>query len=126
MLCRHKSSLSNVEKIIADGGYTGDKFANQVTEILPSAKVEVIKRNEVGKFKVLPKRWVIERSFSWLEKCRRLWKNCERHIKTSGSGSYGSDSSIIEDDKPIDYLLVPPPNFRKGKCFSNYTSHTLS
>ena len=83
MLCRHKSSLSNVEKIIADGGYTGDKFANQVTEILPSAKVEVIKRNEVGKFKVLPKRWVIERSFSWLEKCRRLWKNCERHIKTS-------------------------------------------
>ena len=94
MLCRHKSSLSNVEKIIADGGYTGDKFANQVTEILPSAKVEVIKRNEVGKFK--------------------------------GSGSYGSDSSIIEDDKPIDYLLVPPPNFRKGKCFSNYTSHTLS
>ena len=78
MLCRHKSSLSNVEKIIADGGYTGDKFANQVTEILPSAKVEVIKRNEVGKFKVLPKRWVIERSFSWLEKCRRLWKKLRK------------------------------------------------
>ena len=43
-----------------------------------------------------------------------------------GSGSYESDGSIIEDDKPIDYLLVPPPNFRKGKCFSNHTSHTLS
>jgi transposase len=33
--------------------------------------------------KVIPKRWVVERSFSWLEKCRRLWKNCERKLNTS-------------------------------------------
>ncbi|MFP3015349.1 MAG: transposase, partial [Wolbachia sp.] len=32
---------------------------------------------------VLPKRWVVERSFAWLEKCRRLWKNCERKLNTS-------------------------------------------
>jgi len=31
----------------------------------------------------LPKRWVVERSFGWLEKCRRLWKNCERKLNTS-------------------------------------------
>ena len=31
----------------------------------------------------LPKRWVVERSFAWLEKCRRLWKNCERKLNTS-------------------------------------------
>ncbi|MDE5067052.1 transposase, partial [Wolbachia endosymbiont of Drosophila leontia] len=30
-----------------------------------------------------PKRWVVERSFAWLEKCRRLWKNCERKLNTS-------------------------------------------
>jgi transposase len=41
------------------------------------AKVEVVKRNELHKFAVIPKRWVVERSFAWLEKCRRLWKNCE-------------------------------------------------
>ncbi|MEL6722618.1 MAG: transposase, partial [Pseudomonadota bacterium] len=29
------------------------------------------------------KRWVVERSFAWLEKCRRLWKNCERKLNTS-------------------------------------------
>lgn len=32
---------------------------------------------------VIPKRWVVERSFAWLEKCRCLWKNCERKISTS-------------------------------------------
>lgn len=34
-------------------------------------------------FKVISKRWVVERSFAWLEKCRRLWKNCERKLNTS-------------------------------------------
>jgi len=47
------------------------------------AAVEVAKRSELHKFVVIPKRWVVERSFSWLEKCRRLWKNCERKINTS-------------------------------------------
>ncbi|MFN0297790.1 transposase, partial [Acinetobacter albensis] len=32
---------------------------------------------------VIPQRWVVERSFAWLEKCRRLWKNCEKHLNTS-------------------------------------------
>jgi transposase len=31
---------------------------------------------------LIPNRWVVERSFAWLEKCRRLWKNCERKINT--------------------------------------------
>jgi transposase len=47
------------------------------------ATVEVVKRNELHKFVVLPKRWVVERSFGWLEKNRRLWKNCERKLNTS-------------------------------------------
>ena len=41
------------------------------------------KRNELHKFAVIPKRWVVERSFAWLDKCRRLWKNCERKINNS-------------------------------------------
>ncbi|MGL9702942.1 MAG: transposase, partial [Wolbachia sp.] len=44
---------------------------------------EVIKRSELHTFVVLPKRWVVERSFAWLEKCRRLWKNCERKLNAS-------------------------------------------
>ena len=47
------------------------------------ATVQVVKRNELHAFVVLPKRWIVERSFAWLEKCRRLWKNCERKLNTS-------------------------------------------
>lgn len=77
-----KDSLSMVENVLTDGGYTGEKFAVKISEII-NATVEVVKRSELHKFVVLPKRWVVERSFSWLEKCRRLWKNCERKLNTS-------------------------------------------
>jgi transposase len=77
-----KENLSEVEKMLVDGGYSGEKFAKKIKNIL-HAKVEVVKRNELHLFKVIPKRWVVERSFAWLEKCRRLWKNCERKLSTS-------------------------------------------
>jgi transposase len=77
-----KDNLAEVQNVLADGGYRGEKFAETVNELL-SATVEVVKRNELHSFVVLPKRWIVERSFSWLEKCRRLWKNCERLMNTS-------------------------------------------
>jgi transposase len=43
---------------------------------------EVAKRDELHKFRVIPKRWVVERSFAWLEKSRRLWKNGKRYLNT--------------------------------------------
>ncbi|RFF52175.1 transposase, partial [Xanthomonas campestris] len=45
--------------------------------------VQIAKRSELHTFKVMPKRWIVERSFAWLEKNRRLWKNCERKLNTS-------------------------------------------
>ena len=78
----HKKSLSAVVNLLADGAYTGQPFADGVAEIL-GAKVEIAKRNELHTFKVMPQRWVVERSFGWLEQCRRLWKNCERQLNTS-------------------------------------------
>ena len=74
--------LSKVQKVLVDGGYSGDDFAEDVKWLI-DAEVEVVKRNELHKFAVLPKRWVVERTFAWLDKCRRLWKNCERLIQTS-------------------------------------------
>ena len=65
-----------------DGGYTGETFAEQIKALI-GATVQVAKRSELHTFKVIPKRWVVERSFAWLEKCRRLWKNCERKLNTS-------------------------------------------
>jgi transposase len=80
---RHKKDLNEVEKFLVDGGYRGEHFARSMKKILKKVKVEVVKRNELHTFKVIPKRWVVERSFSWLEKCRRLWKNCEKKLSTS-------------------------------------------
>lgn len=78
----NKANFSLVKKMLVDGGYSGEKFALQIKKII-QAKVEVAKRSELHTFKVIPKRWVAERSFAWLEKCRRLWKNCERKLHTS-------------------------------------------
>jgi transposase len=78
----NKKSLSEVTNVLADSGYTGEPFAKSVKKML-GASVQVAKRHELHKFAVIPQRWVVERSFAWLEKCRRLWKNCERKLNTS-------------------------------------------
>jgi transposase len=75
-------NLRRVKSVLVDGGYTGEPFAQGVREKL-KATVQVVKRNQLHTFVVIPKRWVVERSFAWLEKCRRLWKNCERKLNTS-------------------------------------------
>jgi transposase len=77
-----QDSLSRVIKVLVDGGYTGEPFAAAVMETL-GATVAIAKRSELHTFTVIPKRWVVERSFAWLEKCRRLWKNCERKLNSS-------------------------------------------
>jgi transposase len=79
---RCKLNLESVQSVLADGGYTGEPFAQGVMERI-KATVQVVKRNALHTFVVLPKRWIVERSFAWLEKCRRLWKNCERKLNTS-------------------------------------------
>ena len=81
MFDRRRDGLSQVQNVLVDRD-TGKPFATAVQGLL-GASVEVVKRSELHTFVVLPKRWVVERSFAWLEKCRRLWKNCERKLNTS-------------------------------------------
>ena len=70
--------------MLCDGGYSGAAFASGVRELLgQKVTVQIAKRNEQHVFKVMPKRRIVERSFAWLEKCRRLWKNCERKLNCS-------------------------------------------
>jgi transposase len=83
-LCRCKAHLGKVQSVLCDSGYTGKPFAQGVHEILGEAvTVQIAKRSELHTFKVMPQRWIVERSFAWLEKNRRLWKNCERWLNTS-------------------------------------------
>jgi len=61
-----------------DGGYVGQAFAQWVKTIRPKLEVEVIKRSDPGRgFQVLPRRWVVERTFGWLMRQRRLVRDYE-------------------------------------------------
>ena len=83
-LKRCKRGLTRVQSVLCDGGYTGEPFAQGVRQTLgQGVTVQIAKRSELHKFAVIPKRWVVERSFAWLDKNRRLWKNCERLLNTS-------------------------------------------
>ena len=81
-LGRSAADLQAVQSVLADGGYVGQPFAQAVEELI-GAQVQIAKRSEIHTFAVMPKRWVVERSFAWIDKCRRLWKNCERKLNTS-------------------------------------------
>lgn len=80
--CDITDNLSLIKKVLVDGGYTGQNFADEI-KIISNAEVEAVKRNELHTFSVIPKRWIVERSFGWIDKCRRLRKNCERLLQNS-------------------------------------------
>ncbi len=64
-------------KLYADGGYQGEKFQAGMKKALAHVQIEIVRRSEQGKFVVLPKRWIVERTFAWLNRCRRLAKDWE-------------------------------------------------
>lgn len=83
-LKRCKARLTRVQGLLCDSGYTGEPFAQGVRETLGAhVTVQIAKRSQLHTFKVMPKRWIVERSFAWIDKNRRLWKNCERWLNTS-------------------------------------------
>ena len=65
-------------KLYADSGYTGPTFQQGLTRVCEQVNVEIVKRSDVGRFVVLPKRWIVERTIAWLNRCRRLAKDWER------------------------------------------------
>ena len=70
-----------LKKLFADGGYQGPEFHTALTKLLPQLETEIIKRSDHAKGVVLPRRWVVERTIAWLNRCRRLakdWENLNR------------------------------------------------
>ena len=65
-------------KLYADGGYQGAGFQGAMRAIMAQVNVEIVKRSDHATgFTVLPKRWVVERTFAWLNRCRRLANDWE-------------------------------------------------
>lgn len=73
-------------KLYADAGYQGPQFQSALKRVLSQCEAEIIKRCDKAKgFLVLPRRWVVERSLAWLNRCRRLAKDWEnRDYKARG------------------------------------------
>jgi len=87
LLLRHaKKTLDSIEKIFADGGYTGKLIAWVQKHF--GITLEIVKRNELHKFVVLPVRWIIERTNAWVSKARRLAKDYEKKTLNQESMIY--------------------------------------
>ncbi len=69
--------------VFADGGYAGPKLRDALIGI-GRWTIQIVKRSDSAKgFEVLPRRWVVERTFAWLGRCRRLAKDWERTIESA-------------------------------------------
>jgi transposase len=87
ILLQHaRTTLNSVTKIFADGGYAGKLIAWVQKRF--GITLEIVKRNELHKFVVLPIRWIIERTNAWVSKARRLAKDYERKTLNQESMIY--------------------------------------
>ncbi len=67
-----------LKKLFADSAYQGPIFFQALAIALPELETEIVKRSDTAKgFVVLPKRWIVERTLAWLNRCRRLSKDWE-------------------------------------------------
>ena len=73
-----------IERIFADGGYAGKKMARVVWRT-GAWKLEIVKRSDAVGFEVLPKRWIVERTFAWISRNRRLARDFERYAATAAA-----------------------------------------
>ncbi|MDJ0276262.1 IS5 family transposase [Sphingomonas sp. 2R-10] len=79
---RCRDAYPSLGRFFADGGYAGPKLEAAIAH-LDRLAIETIRRSDVRHFVVLPRRWVVERTFAWLNRCRRLAKDWETSIASS-------------------------------------------
>lgn len=89
------SLVDTVKKIWADGAYKGEEFIQWVKAQFDCV-FEVVEKKKTGEgFQVLPQRWIVERTFAWLGRSRRLSKDYERKPTSSASHVYVASSRLM-------------------------------
>ena len=84
VILRVLEKAPQIRKIWADGGYQGEKLASALKKLGIGSDLEIVKKpKDVKGFTVLYRRWVVERTFAWMSRCRRLAKDCERSLESS-------------------------------------------
>lgn len=87
--------LDTVKKIWADGAYSGAELIAWVKAQFDGVLEVVEKKKPVNGFQVVPRRWVVERTFAWLSRYRRLNRDYERNPKSSESMVYVASSRLM-------------------------------
>lgn len=81
--------------LFADGGYAGDKLRDALAQH-GRWTIEIIKRSDRAKgFEVVPRRWVVERTFAWICRCRRLAKDFEATIASAVAWVYVAHIRVL-------------------------------
>ena len=93
VLASLKSKCKRVKTVFADQGYTGKLIATVKATL--RLTLAIVKRSEIRVFKILPKRWVVERTFGWFGFYRRLAKDYERYPSHSEAFVYLAMSNIM-------------------------------
>ena len=84
VICRMLSAAPTVARLWADGGYAGPKLEGELKRMGISPELEIVLKPKDSKgFQVLFRRWVVERTFAWMGRCRRLSKDYERSLASS-------------------------------------------
>src|SRR3974390_2571820 len=81
LLRRTRRLFPFIKRIFADGGYAGEKTALMVWRT-GAWRLKIVKRSDANGFEVLPKRWIVERTFAWISRDRRLARAFERYATT--------------------------------------------
>jgi putative transposase len=84
-LDKWKNKGKKLKVIWVDGGFEGSRAKEYAKEY--GIELEVVKRKD-SKFKILPQRWIVERTFAWLGKFRRLSKDYELYLSTAETMIY--------------------------------------
>lgn len=108
-----KGRCPRLRKIIADRGYRGELIEN-VREAFGWILEVVLRPNTAArKFTVLPKRWIVERTFSWFESFRRLSKDYKVLPETSQTMIDANHAEEIRMKKSKQFLIIPCKSFRE-------------
>src|SRR3954462_5309721 len=84
LLRRARRLFPFIERIFADGAYAGRKMAMTVWRT-GAWRLQIVKRSDAAGFEVLPKRWIVERTFAWISRNRRLARDFERYATTAAA-----------------------------------------
>jgi transposase len=88
LLASVRDAFPWLRHVFADGAYAGDKLKDALKDIRDWT-IEIVKRSDAAKgFVLLPRRWVVERTFAWLNRNRRLAKDFEATIESAVTWLY--------------------------------------